>query len=323
MRNKFFPRFAVVLAALFLIALLNSAFAQQDSAATQFPKREITMIVPWAAGGGTDIVAREIARLMEKELGKPVVVMNVEGGGGAVGFQKIATSRPDGYTIGFTTNSMLLQKYTASTFVDYKKLKHIAMVNEDPATLTVNATAPWNTITEFVDYAKKNPNKIRIANSGPGAIWHVAAMLLEEKIDTKFIHVPYSGAAPAGIAVAGGHIEATTVSPAEVRSLVDSGKLKMLAIAAAERDPNFPNIPTLKESGIDLVIGVWRAVAVPKDTPAYVIQILENAITKAVHSSEYKEFMAKAGFGIRYMSSSDMVPFLDAQNADFASVFKK
>lgn len=323
MRNRFIPRFSMAVVALLLIFSLNSAFAQQDNSAAQFPKKEITLIVPWAAGGGTDIVAREIARLMEKELGKPVVVMNVEGGGGVVGFQKIATSKPDGYTIGFTTNSMLLQKYTASVFVDYKKLKHIAMVNEDPATLTVNANAPWNTISEFVDYAKKNPNKIRVANSGAGAIWHVAAMLLEKKIDTKFIHVPYSGAAPAGIAVAGGHVEATTVSPAEVRSLVDAGKLKMLAIAASQRDPNFPTIPTFKESGIDFVIGVWRAIAAPKDTPVAVIQILEDAITKAVNSSEYKEFMTKGGLGIRYMSSSDMVPFLDAQDADLALVFKK
>ena len=142
---------------------------------------------------------------------------------------------------------------------------------------TVKIDAPWKTIEEALAFAKVNPMKMRISNSGPGAIWHVAAALLGSKAGVQCTHVPYGGANPAALALAGGHVEATTASPAEVGTLVKGGKLRILAIASDKRDPLFPDVPTFKERGIDLVFRVWRCLVAPTNTPREIIARLEKA----------------------------------------------
>lgn len=287
-----------------------------------YPEKEITFIIPWAAGGGTDRIGRQLASLIEKELGKPVVVVNKSGGGGVVGFQEIANAKPDGYTIGLISISLLLQKYTATTYVDYKTLKPIAVVNEDPASLTVKKDAPWNTLLEFIEAAKKEPEKFRVANSGPGAVWHTAALILEKLTGAKFKHIPYNNSAEAAAAVAGGHVEATTASASEVWGLVESGQLKILANASPQRLPKWPDIPTFKEAGVDMSFGVWRAVVAPKDTPDEIIQVLNKAIEKAVNSQEYKDFMTNNGFGILYKNAKEAQAFMDKQDAELGELLK-
>lgn len=275
-----------------------------------YPEKEITMIIPWAAGGGTDMVGRFVANLMEKDLGKPVVVVNKTGGGGLVGFRNIADAKPDGYTIGVNSTSQLLQKFSASSYVDWKTITPIAMINLDPSAFTVNADAPWTTINDALTYAKANPMKVRIANSGPGAIWHVAAAMLGNTAGVQFTHVPYKGGKPASVAVAGGHVEATSVSPAEVGTLVKGGQLRILAIASDKRDPLFPDVPTFKEKGIDFSMGVWRAVIAPKGTPKEIIARLEASVRKAVNDPTFKEFMGKNGYGQAYMGSAETTAFM-------------
>jgi tripartite-type tricarboxylate transporter receptor subunit TctC len=275
------------------------------AAVAAYPEKEITLIVPWAAGGGTDLVARVLANLMEKDLGKPVVVVNKPGGGGLVGFNQIAAAKPDGYTIGINSTSQILQKYSASSYVDWRNLSPIALVNLDPAAFTVKSDSPWKTIEEALAYAKANPMKVRISNSGPGAIWHVSAALLGSKTGVQFTHVPYGGGNPAAVAAAGGHVEATMVSPAEVGPLVKGGKLRILAIASAKRDPLYPDVPTFKERGIDFAMGVWRSMVAPKDTPKAIIDRLEKSVEKAVQDPTFKEFMEKNGLGEAFMNSAD------------------
>jgi tripartite-type tricarboxylate transporter receptor subunit TctC len=273
-------------------------------ASADYPEREITVIVPWAAGGGTDLIARILGDLIAKDLGKPVVVVNKPGGGGLVGFNAIATAKPDGYTLGINTNSQILQKYSASSYLDWRAFTPIALHNYDPASFTVKTDAPWKTIREALDYAKANPMKVRVANSGPGAMMHVAAALLGNKAGVQFTHVPYPGGNPAAVAVAGGHVEATTVTPAEGGTLVRGGQLRILAVAAQKRDQLFPNVPTFKEAGIDFVFGVWRCLVAPKDTPKEIIAKLEKSAEKAVHDPKFIDFMTKNGFGQIYQGSA-------------------
>jgi tripartite-type tricarboxylate transporter receptor subunit TctC len=280
-------------------------FIGPSTAVAEYPEREITMIVPWAAGGGTDLVTRFLSDLMEKDLGKPVVVVNKPGGGGLVGFNQIAAAKPDGYTVGINTNSQILQKYSASSYLDWRAFSPIALHNYDPAAFTVKIDAPWKTIEEALAFAKANPMKMRISNSGPGAIWHVAAALLGSKVGVQFTHVPYGGANPAAVALAGGHVEATTASPAEVGMLVKGGKLRILAIASDKRDPLFPDVPTFKERGIDVVFGVWRCLVAPKNTPKEIIARLEKSANKAVHDPRFIEFMTKNGFGQAYQGPAE------------------
>jgi len=187
----------------------------------------------------------------------------------------------------------------------------------------VNATSPWNTLSDFIAAAKKDPGAIRVSNSGPGAIWHVAAMAFEKAAGIRLTHVPYEGGNPAAVACAGGHVEATTVSPAECAALVDAGKLKILAIPSVDRQGKFPNVPTFKEAGLDFTFGTWRAFAAPKGTPPEVIAVLEAAIKKAIESPGYKKFMENGGFGMRYMGSSDLQKYWGSQEATFAELFKE
>ena len=287
-----------------------------------YPEKEITVIVPWAAGGGTDAIGRQIASFMEQELGKPVVIVNREGGGGVVGFKEVAAAEPDGYTIGFISNSLVLQKHSSQTYQDWEAFEPITLVNQDPASLAVKADAPWETASDFIEEAKKNPGKFRISNSGPGGIWHVSALKLANDNGVEFSHVPYDGGNPAAVAAAGGFVEATMVSAAEVSSLVDAGELKILGVAAEERLPQFPDVPTLKEQGVDTSVGVWRGFVAPKGTPQEIVDALDAAVSNAVETQEYKTFMSNGGYGIRHASSSDFASFMAEEDANYKQLFE-
>ncbi len=305
---------------LFLITVAILAPDTVLWAAAEYPGKEITIIVGWAPGGGTDLIARFMGDLMEKDLGKPVVVVNKPGGGGLVSFNQLASAQPDGYTLGVITTSVVLHKYSASSYVDWKKFSPIALHNYDPAGFTVKIDAPWKTLKDALDYAKTNPAKMRISNSGPGAIWHVAAAMLGNLTGVQFTHVPYGGGNPAAVAVAGGHVEATTVSPAEVAPLVKGGKLRILAIASERRDPLFPDVPTIKESGVDFAFGTWRCLAAPQYTPKEIISKLENSVKKAVNNPKFKDFMEKNGFGQAYRGPAESVATMAQNEKDFERI---
>jgi tripartite-type tricarboxylate transporter receptor subunit TctC len=302
----------------FAISLLFTTGVSMAHA--EYPEREVTIIVPASAGGGTDLVTRVLGDLMAKDLGKPVVVVNKPGGGALVGFKATAAAKPDGYTLGISTTSQILQKYSASSYLDWRVFSPIALHNYDPAAFTVKVDAPWKSIEEALAFAKANPMKMRVANSGPGAIWHVAAALLGNKLGIQFTHVPYGGANPAVVALAGGHVEAASVSPAEVGTLVRGGQLRILAIASQKRDPLFPEVPTFKERGIDFTFGVWRCLVAPKDTPKDIIARLEKSANKAVHDPQFVEFMMKNGFGQAYLGPAESAALMAQDEKDMEKI---
>lgn len=308
---------------LLLIAGVLVAPVTDAAAATDYPKKEITLVVGWAAGGGTDLVARQIAGIAEKRLGKPIVIQNKPGGAGAVSFQFLAAAKPDGYTLAMTTTPLLLQRYVSTTFVPYKGLTHIAIVNEDPAAVSVPADSPCKNLQDFVDMVKKNPGKIRISNAGPGSAWHAMALRFEAMVGAPVVHVSYQGGNPAAVAAAGGHVEATFVSPAEVAPLIAGGKVRMLAVASNQRDPNFPDVPTFKEQGVDLVGGVHRCISAPKNLPPEILAKLEAAIKHATEQPEYKAFMKTSGLGQRFLSGKALNDYLDNLDATYAKLFQK
>ena len=245
-----------------MVLLAGAALSIAPVQAASWPTKQIELVVPYAAGGGTDLVARAFADAAKNHLPVSIGVINKPGGGGAIGLSEIAAARPNGYKIGLgtveltTLHSLGMVRFKTSDF------KPIARLNADPAAITVRADAPWNSYEEFMTYAKANPGKVRIGNSGTGAIWHLAAAALEDKTGAKFSHVPYDGAAPAITGLLGGHIEAVSVSPGEVINHVNGGKLKTLVVMADERMKTMPDVPTLKEKGVDLSIGTWRGLIV-------------------------------------------------------------
>lgn len=302
-----------------LVLILILGACSQSGA---FPQKEISIIVPYAAGGGTDAVARAVADAAKEHMGQSVVVVNKTGAGGAVGMGEGANAKADGYTVTMITVELTtlppqnLASFTSDDFIP------IMQVNAEPAAITVKADAPWNTVEEFIDYAKEHPGEVKVGNSGVGAIWHLAAAAVEKAADIEFNHVPYEGAAPAVTALLGGHIEAVTVSPAEVASQVKAGELKMLGVVSDERSQTFPDVPTLKESGYDVAVETWRGLAVPKGTPEDVVNTLTENFEKAVNEESFKQFMEDAGLTMAILNGEEFGKVLDRDNQMFADLIE-
>jgi tripartite-type tricarboxylate transporter receptor subunit TctC len=305
---------------IFGLAVISFTLPGAIAMAAEYPEKEISFVVPFAPGGGTDVIARYIANALRNELGKPVSVMNKPGAGGVAGLRSVSTSKPDGYTIAINSTSMILQKYVNINYVDRAQIEPIAMINSDPSAFTVRMDAPWKTINEALAWAKENPEKMTVANGGAGATFHICAAILEKRAKVKFTHVPFNGSNPAALAVAGHHVEATSISPAELKFLVDAGKLRILAISTEKRDPMFPNVPTYKESGIDFVAGLWRGVVAPKGTPKPIVAKLAESIKKIVNSAEYKQFLDKGGYGWAYQGTQEFAATMASDDEEFSRI---
>ncbi|WP_236838932.1 tripartite tricarboxylate transporter substrate binding protein [Caldalkalibacillus salinus] len=285
---------------------------------SSFPTQALEIIVPYSAGGGTDMVARSFADLAEDELDQPVAVVNREGGGGAVGMQTGISAEADGYTVTMVTVELLTLPHSGLAQFSYEQLQPVALLNEDPAAITVQADAPWDTLEAFIADAENE--KLSVGNSGTGAIWHLAASALEQETDANFNHVPFDGAAPAVTALLGGHIDAVSVSPAEVRSQVDAGELKVLGVMAEDRVDSLPEVPTLSESGIDLAIGTWRGLAVPKETPDDVVQVLEEAFGNTAQTEDFQSTLNEMNLGYRYADGEAFQTLLESQDSLFSEL---
>jgi tripartite-type tricarboxylate transporter receptor subunit TctC len=305
---------------------LMAAFLGGLAQAQTYPTRPITMIVPWGAGGGTDGTARIVAALLEKELGQPVNVVNRTGGSGVVGHQAIASAAPDGYTIGMITVEISMMHWAGLTALTPKDFTPIALMNIDPAGVTVRADSSYKNLDDLIKAIKANPGKFKASGTGQGGIWHLglAGMLRELKIDPASVGwVPSNGAAPAMTDLAAGGIEFVTCSLPESRALIDAGKARPLAIMATQPAALYPNVPTLKSAaGIDWTIGAWRGVAAPKGVSADVKERLGAAMKKIYEGSEYKEFMTQRGFGLLYADASGFAQFMAKGDEDMGSVMK-
>lgn len=322
MKNKL----TLMIVGILMLALVGCGGQQAAKApeAPKFPTKNVELIVPFAAGGGTDSAARALANSAKDKLGQSVVVVNKTGGGGAVGMNEGMKAKPDGYSVTMVTVELVTLKHLGLAQLDYQGFEPLIRVNMDPSAITVRSDAPWKTLKEFLDYAKANPGKVKVGNSGPGGIWHLAAASLEQKADVKFNHVPYSGgAAPAILALLGGNIDAVAVSPAEVDNNVRAGKLKVLAVASDKRVKTMPDVPTMKEAGTDVVLGTWRGLAVPKGTPAPVKQKLHDSFKSAMEDKAFVDYMDKAGLGIAYLSSADFQKSIEDQSAAFGDLITK
>ncbi|GKX29683.1 ABC transporter substrate-binding protein [Vallitalea longa] len=288
-----------------------------------FPTKAIEIVVPFSAGGGTDTVARALAESAKNEFDESVVVVNKTGGGGAVGMSEGANAKADGHIVTMITVELTtLPNLGVATFT-YEDYKPVLQINADPATLTVKADAPWDTLDEFIEYAKEHPGEIKIGNSGVGAIWHLAAVGIENETDTKFNHVPFDGAAPATVALLGGHIDAVTVSPAEVLPHVKNGELKVLGVLSDERIEELSEVKTFKEQGHDLSIGTWRGLGVPKDTPDEVVDILKEGFMNAANNEDFKEVLNNLGLGYKVEDNEVFGETIKADQELFKELIEK
>ena len=287
-----------------------------------FPRKAVTVICPWAPGGGTDTILRALCKETEKYLGQTITVTNNTGGGGAVGHSAIMQAAPDGYTVGMITFELNSLPPQGLIPFDYKAYDPLMRINADPAALTVNKDAPWNNLKDFIAFAKANPGKVTIGNSGPGSVWHIAAGLMADKTGISVVNVPFDGAAPAVTALVGNHIKAVSVSVAEVRGQVQAGQLKILGVMDTQRNALFPDVPTFQEQGVDVTFYTWRGLALPKGVNAKNKAILLDAFKKAFDSPDFKAFAEKASLNLAYQDSAEFGKFLGQNYTDVEAVMK-
>lgn len=320
-------RFPQTLRRLAVLALLPAAAAlvagPASAQARDFPSKPIELVVPFQPGGGTDALARAFADATRKHTTQSVIIVNKPGASGAIGWQDVINAKPDGYRLAVVTVEVTTLPHMGLAKFSYEDLTPIARLNADQAAITVRADAPWNTIEEFLAAAKKESGKVSMGNAGNGSIWHLAAAALEDKTGTKFNHTPFQGAGPAVLALMGGHIDAVAVSPAEVTTYVQAGKLKTLAVMAEQRVKGFDKVPTLKERGIDLVIGTWRGIAAPKNTPPEVVAYLKDLSKKAADEPSFREVLDKQNLGFSYADDVAFKANMARDNAYFKTLMGK
>lgn len=308
-----------------LVALGGRPTPDAASAQVKVPTRPVQLIVPWAAGGGTDRIARMVAVLLEKELGQPVTVVNRTGGSGAVGHTAGATAAPDGHTITMVTVELTMMHWMGLTPLTYRDFTPVALLNIDPAGVQVAADSEFKSLKQLLDYARANPGKLKASGTGRGGIWDLAraGMLKAAGLPVDAIAwVPSTGAATGLQELVAGGVQVVTASLVEGRPLIEAGKVRPLAIMADKRDPAF-DVPTLKELGINWSIGAWRGIALPKGTSPDIVAVYDKALEKVVKNKEFIDFMQKAPFGILWKGSREFAAFLEEQDRTMGALMKE
>lgn len=292
----------------------------------EYPARPVTMIVPWAAGGGTDAVARVVASLMEKELGRPVNVVNRTGGSGVVGHQAIAAAPPDGYTIGMITAEIAMMHHQGLTELTGSAFAPLGLVNFDAAAIQVRADSPHRTLGNLVQAIRSNPGKLKASGTARGGIWHLAlaGLLHEQQIpQDAVVWIPSSGNAAALLDLVAEGVDFVVGSHPEGRSLIDAGKVRSLAVLDDNPSALYPNIPTARDAiGVKWTLGTWRGIGAPKNLPPEIEQRLRDAVRKACAGREYREFMATRGFGVRWAEPDEFARAVAAADEQMGAVMK-
>jgi tripartite-type tricarboxylate transporter receptor subunit TctC len=277
-------RTAIVLTALLVMPFATPASAQE------FPTKPVELVLPFGPGGSHDLTARAVASVAQPHLGQPLLVVLRPGGGGAVGSQAVIRAKPDGYTLlfgGSGPNTTFALVHKAPIGPD--QFTSVARINYSAPILGARADAPFKTLKELVEYAKKNPGKVNFANSGPWGAADLPMRMIGKAAGFEYNNIPHDGGGPAMLAVLGGHADITFGFTAQFMPQIAAGKIRPLAITDVKRHPDLPNVPTVKEEGHDVVFTMWRSVLAPRATPPAVVDKLEGAFRKL---SEDKSFVA-------------------------------
>lgn len=281
----------------FALGLVAAAFAG-TVAAQQYPSRSVTMMVPYAAGGPTDTVARVVAQSMSKPLGQTVIVENRPSAGGILAPELVKNAKPDGYTIlihhvGMATTPALYRKLRYNPLADFE---YIGLINDVPMTLIAKPNFPAKNFQEFLSYIKANKDKVSYANAGIGAASHLCGMLFMSAIQTEFLTVPYKGTGPAMNDLLGGTVDFMCDQTTNTTSQIKSGKVPVYGVTSLKRVPSLPDVPTLDEQGLKgFEVGIWHALYAPKGTPKPALDKLVAALQGTVKDESVRKRFADLG----------------------------
>lgn len=291
------------------------------NAAETFPTKNIMLVIPFPAGGRSDITIRLLAPYLEKELGQPLVILNKPGGGSSIGFRYLAQAQPNGYMIGLNTNAVVTAQYTVKDNLDLRNYEPIALINSDPAVMAVAHGGQWKDVTQLIEFARKNPKKILIGIN-PGASAHIFAAAFLKAAGIQATLVPYKGGSERVAALAGGHIDADFGVMAQYRPMIDTNRVRVLAVAAANRMPGYPNIPTFKENGVNLEISGWQGFFVPKGVPASVFKTLHASVEKVLTDPEVVQKLKKIEIQVEYKPPREFAKFLKKEDEEMKQLIK-
>jgi len=299
------------MAGLLVLALLVAGCGGSEVSKQQakYPTKPIELIVPYAAGGGTDAVGRALAEALKGALKQDVVVVNKTGGAGAVGMNEGLHAKADGYVLTMFTREVAMLPALGQAPFKPLDFKYVGNVNVDPQLVVVSANSQYKTIEQLVAAMKENPGKVIYAASSAPNFY---AIQFSQTVGVNFKTVPFQGAAPSLTEILGGRADFGIYNPGEVKSQIESGKLIPLAVMAEKRFEGLKDVPTFKEKGMNVVCGTYRGIAVPPQTPAEVVKVLEEALAKAVKDPKFVEFMNKAQLGIEYKNSADTKLMIEA-----------
>jgi len=299
------------------------------AAAQQYPTRNLNMVVPYAAGGPTDTVARVVAQAMGKPLGHTVIVENRPSAGGILGPEYVKNAKPDGYTIlihhiGMATTPTLYRNLRYNPLTDFE---YIGLINEVPMVIVAKSTMPAKDLKEFLAYIKANKDKVSYANAGIGAASHLCGMLFMSAIQTDFLTVPYKGTGPAMNDLLGGQVDFMCDQTTSTTSQIKSGKVKVYGITSAQRVSSLPDVPTLQEQGLKGAdVGIWHGLYAPKGTPKPVLDKLVSSMQEALRDPTVRQRFTDLGavtYGPERQTPAALEAHLKAEIAKWAPLIKK
>lgn len=325
--------------ALAALGLLVVACSQQPAAPAQsgsspasevagarkvdFPTRAITLVVPGAAGGGGDILARQLGLASEPYFPQPIVVENRPGAGGSNAVNYMLSQPKDGHTVVHVSRSIAtMNPYTADLPYDYRDFKGVIKVQDDPTMVTVRADAPWQTVDELVADLKANPGQIKFGGSVVGSADHLPAYIWSKEADFQLDWVVYSSGNEAGVALLGDHVQVIMGNPSDQKPNLDAGTVRFLATASPERFPDFQDVPTLAEKGWDVGdMRQWRGFIVHKDVPDEVVAVLHDGFKQAIDTPGFQEYQAGSGLVNGYLGPEEFDEFLMSESEANKQIF--
>ena len=294
--------------------------------AADYPRKDIMHIMPWSAGGGTDTVMRTFMSFAEEPLGVGINTQNVTGAQSGVGTLRLMKSRPDGYTIGSLTwdSVITVPYYKLVPGYDTEQLSFLGSVTIHPTAIVVREDAPWQTVEELVEAAKAAPGTIKISNAGTGGVWHLPALDFEQQAGIELLHVPYpKGSGPQREALLSGETDAASTSISAAYSAVEAGQARVLAVMSDERYPGFPEVPTVKEAGYDVVWGSFRIIATQADVDAEQQKVLETAFASVFDNPDFQKKAEETGMGATWMTKDEIKAYIaSSQKKAFALMDK-
>lgn len=306
-----------------VLVLIGVLISGCDSESRSYPSKSISLVYHSSAGSGGDIFLRNMAKALEKIFKQPIVVENRTGGGGAVAWSYVAKAKPDGYTMLGISSTIITGPLQTPMDVNYQSFKPVAQVFYDPTVIFVSSKSQFNSFQDLVNWAKQHPKEQKWGAGSPGSAESLVLRHIMNTVKADIQVVPFEGGGTVAVEVMAGRLDAGIGEYAEIANLVKSGDLKILVGLGSERIPSLPNVPTLKEQGVNFVFEKVRGIMAPKDTPDYVIQKWVDAIKKVYDDADFKKYYTESNIIPLFRGPQELAKVLDEQNQFFKSVMGK